>query len=81
MSEIKDNKKRKIFSGNVVGDKMDKTIVVKVDNVKMNSKYKKQYMVSKKFKVHDAANKYKIDDKVKFVECRPISKDKKWRVL
>lgn len=70
----------KIFSGVVVSDKMNKTIVVRVDEAKMNLKYKKHYISSKRYKVHDEKNKYKINDKVKFVECRPLSKDKRWRV-
>ncbi len=78
----KDSKKIiRSFSGVVVSDKMDKTIVVKVDNVKEHPKYKKRYFVSKSYKVHDEKNEFKVDDKVKFVECRPISKDKKWRVI
>lgn len=81
MPEIIENKKRRIFSGIVVNNKMNKTIVVKIDNVKTNAKYKKQFVTSKKYKVHDEANKYKIDDNVKFTECRPISKDKRWRAL
>ncbi len=76
-----DNKKRKIFSGIVVSDKMDKTVVVRVDEVKLNSKYGKQYKASKKFKVHDQENKYKIGDKINFTESRPLSKDKKWRAI
>lgn len=72
---------RKKFSGVVISDKSDKTIVVKVERVKMNSKYKKIYIVSKKYKVHDEKNSSKIGDKVSFVECRPISKDKKWRII
>ncbi|MFA5643926.1 MAG: 30S ribosomal protein S17 [Patescibacteria group bacterium] len=72
---------RKKFSGVVVSDKNDKTIVVKVERVKINKKYKKRYVVSKKYKVHDPKNSYKTGDKVVFVECRPISKDKKWRVI
>jgi small subunit ribosomal protein S17 len=72
---------RRKFSGVVVSDKMDKTIVVKVVSVKLDPKYKKRYSVSKKFKVHDEKNEYKEGDKVDFVECRPLSKDKKWRVL
>ncbi len=72
---------RKKFSGIVVSDKNDKTIVVNVERVKMNSKYKKRYVVTTKYKVHDEKNIYKIGDKVSFVECRPISKDKKWRVI
>jgi len=84
MDNNKDNNNKKIsrkFSGIVVSDKMDKTIVVNVQRVKINSKYKKSIFVSKKYKVHDDKNKYKINDKVSFVECRPLSKDKRWRVI
>lgn len=73
--------KRKKFSGIVVGDKMDKTIVVKVSRVKIHPKYKKRYFVSKKYKVHDEKNKFKSGDKAVFTECRPLSKQKKWRVV
>jgi small subunit ribosomal protein S17 len=69
------------FNGIVVSDKMDKTITVKVDRVKVHPKYKKRYTVSKKYKVHDEKNKFKEGDKVTFVECRPLSKDKRWRVI
>jgi len=72
---------RKKFTGVVVSDKSDKTIVVEVERVKINKKYKKRYIVSKKYKVHDEKNSSKIGDKVNFVECRPISKDKKWRIV
>lgn len=72
---------KKIYSGVVVSDKMDKTIVVKVDRVKINKKYNKQYTVSTKFKVHDEKKQYKVGDKVNFVECRPLSRDKRWRVI
>jgi small subunit ribosomal protein S17 len=72
---------RKKFSGVVTSDKGDKTIVVSVERVKMNEKYQKRYIVSKKYKVHDENNSCKLGDKVSFVECRPISKDKKWRVV
>ncbi|HPA25661.1 MAG TPA: 30S ribosomal protein S17 [bacterium] len=71
----------KSFTGVVVSDKMDKTIVVKVNRTKINTRYQKRYTVSKKYKVHDPENKHKIGDKVNFVECRPISKDKKWSVI
>ncbi len=87
MTKIKETTKkekkviRKKFNGVVVSDKMDKTIVVKVDRVKVHPKYKKRYSVSKRYKVHDEKNQYKEGDKVSFVECRPLSKDKKWRVL
>jgi len=72
---------KKIYSGIVVSDKMEKTIVVKVDRVKINQKYHKRYTVSKKFKVHDEKNKYKIGEQANFVECRPLSRDKRWRVI
>lgn len=69
------------FSGVVVSDKSDKTIVVKVESVKKHPKYHKRYTVSQKYKVHDEANTYKTGDKVTFVECRPLSRDKRWRVI
>ena len=64
--------------GIVVSDKMDKTVVVKVDRLKMHAKYKKKYKVSKKYKAHDAENEFKIGDKVEIVEVKPMSKEKKW---
>jgi len=72
---------RKKFSGVVVSDKSDKTIVVKVDTVKIHPKYKKRYTLSRKYKVHDEKNEFKAGDKVSFVECRPLSRDKRWRVV
>ncbi len=68
------------FRGLVVSDKMDKTIVVRVDHVRRHPKYEKQYTVSKKYKVHDEANAHKVGDVVEFIECRPLSKEKRWRV-
>ncbi|MEA2088800.1 MAG: 30S ribosomal protein S17 [Patescibacteria group bacterium] len=77
-----DNKTiKRIFNGVVMSDKMEKTIVVKVDRTKIHPKYKKRYVVSKRYKVHDAKNRFKEGDKVAFVECRPLSKDKRWRVI
>ncbi len=72
---------RKAFSGVVVSDKGDKTVVVKVETVKIHPKYRKRYTVSRKYKVHDENNQAKTGDSVKFVECRPLSKDKRWRLL
>ncbi len=71
----------KKFNGIVVSDKSDKTIVVNVDSVKVHPKYKKRYVVSQHYKVHDEKNEYKIGDKVIFIECRPLSRDKRWRVI
>jgi len=73
--------KQRTFRGTVVSDKMDKTIVVQVDHVRRHSKYEKQYTVSKKYKVHDEANAHKVGDVVEFIECRPLSKEKRWRVV
>jgi len=84
MTEQKQQTTKKVkrtFTGTVISDKMDKTIVVRVDRTKVHPKYKKRYTVSKKYKVHDEENKFKIGDKVNFVECRPLSKDKRWKVL
>jgi len=72
--------KRK-FSGVVISDKMDKTIVVRVVRVKLHPKYKKRYSLSRKYKVHDEKNRFKVGDKVGFVETRPLSREKRWRVL
>lgn len=75
-----ENTKPREFVGTVVSDKMSKTIVVRVDRVKSHPKYRKQYAVSDRYKVHDEKNEYKVGDKVTFVETRPYSKDKRWRV-
>lgn len=69
------------FQGTVISDKMDKTIVVEIRRIKKHPKYLKRYFVSKKFKVHDEKNEAKIGDKVIFEECRPISKDKRWKLI
>lgn len=78
---IEPKKIERKFSGIVTSTKMPKTLVVKVSRVKTHPKYKKQYIRSKKYKVHVESGEYKIGDKVNFVECRPISKDKKWRII
>jgi len=77
----KSTKIKRVFTGTVVSDRMDKTIVVRVDRTKLHRRYKKRYTVSKKYKVHDEQNKFKIGDKVKFIECRPLSKEKRWKVV
>ena len=77
----KNNIIKRKFSGVVVSDKMSKTIIARVDHIKIHAKYKKRYTASKKYKVHDEKGFYRDGDKVSFVECRPLSKDKKWRVL
>ncbi|MFA5778093.1 MAG: 30S ribosomal protein S17 [Candidatus Paceibacterota bacterium] len=73
--------KGKFLKGVVVSDKMDKTVVVSVSRFVKHPLYGKFYKISKKYKAHDEANKYKIGDKVEIVETRPISKDKKFKVV
>lgn len=71
---------RRTLSGVVVSDKMDKTIVVRVDRTVVHPKYGKRYVQSKKYAVHDEANAHKIGDQVTFMADRPRSKTKRWRV-
>ncbi len=65
----------------MVSDKVDKTVVVFVTRFKKHPKYKKYIKRSKKYKVHDEKNEYKKGDKVIIQECRPISKDKHFKVI
>ena len=72
---------RKTRVGKVVSDKMDKTVVVAiVDNVK-HPLYKKIIKNTVKFKAHDENNECRIGDRVEIMETRPLSKDKRWRVI
>lgn len=73
--------KRRRLQGIVVSDKMSKTIVVRVDRLKTHSKYKKQYTESKNYKVHDEKDEFHAGDLVIFEETRPLSHDKRWRVI
>lgn len=73
--------KRKIKTGVVVSDKMQKTIVVRVERLTRHPLYKKIIRRFKKFKAHDEKNSAKAGDTVKIVESRPLSKDKRWRLL
>ncbi|MFH1778756.1 MAG: 30S ribosomal protein S17 [Candidatus Omnitrophota bacterium] len=72
---------RKERIGIVVSDKMDKTIVVKVETLSRHPVYRKILRRSKKFKVHDGEKKAKIGDRVKIAETRPLSKEKRWRLI
>ena len=72
--------RRKELVGIVMSDKMDKTIVVKVIRLTRHPLYGKTLTKSKKFKVDDRENKARIGNKVKIVETRPLSKQKRWRL-
>ncbi len=72
---------RKVREGTVTSDKMDKTITVSVETVKQHPLYKKTIKTSKKYKAHDENNEAKAGDVVRIMETRPLSKDKRWRLL
>ena len=72
---------RRRLQGTVVSDKMQKTVVVKIDRMKTHPKYRKQYVVSSRFKAHDEEGAYKVGDEVVIEETRPLSKEKRWRVV
>ena len=72
---------KKQLTGTIISNKMQKTIVVRVERLKEHPKYKRRYRVYKKYKAHDEKGEYKVGDKVLIEECRPISKEKKWRVI
>ncbi|MBU0625086.1 30S ribosomal protein S17 [Patescibacteria group bacterium] len=80
---MEDNKQsqKRTFKGTVVSDRMIKTIVVRVDRMKVHPKYGKRFLQSKRFKVHDEKGECKVGDIVRFEETRPLSKDKRWRVI
>ncbi|MBU2633405.1 30S ribosomal protein S17 [Patescibacteria group bacterium] len=72
--------KRKKLKGEVVSDKMDKTVVVLVNRFIKHKQYGKFVKIGKKYKAHDEKNEYKIGDKVVIKETRPLSKDKSFEV-
>ncbi len=73
--------KRKVFIGRVVSDKMDKTVVVQVERLRQHPRYKKYIRYRKKFKAHDENNACRVGDVVRIMETRPLSKEKRWRVV
>ncbi len=70
-----------ILKGKVVSDKMDKTVVVSVSRFIKHPLYGKFYKVSKKYKAHDEGNTVKTGDSVEIIEVRPMSKDKRFKVV
>ena len=72
---------KKVYTGKVISDKMDKTVVVAVERLTRHPLYKKTIKKIAKFKAHDEENKCKAGDKGSIIESRPLSKDKRWRVL
>ncbi len=80
MEQTNKSKTKRNFFGTVVSKAGDKTIVVAVKREKLHPKYLKRYAVTKKYKVHDPQNQYNVGDEINFIECRPLSKDKRWIV-
>ena len=76
---VQNKASKRSFVGIVTSDKMDKTIVVTVATKKMHRLYKKYVTRVKKCKAHDEKNEAKVGDRVRIVECRPLSKNKCWR--
>jgi len=71
---------RKERTGTVVSDRMEKTIVVSLERTVMHPKYRKYLKRRSRVKAHDEANQCQVGDRVRIVECRPLSRDKRWRV-
>ena len=71
---------RKVRQGRVISDKMDKTVVVLVEQLVQHPVYKKYINRRKKYKAHDPENRCRIGDQVSIVETRPLSREKRWRV-
>jgi small subunit ribosomal protein S17 len=71
---------RKERSGTVVSDRMEKTIVVSLERTVMHPKYRKYLKRRSRVKAHDETNQCHVGDRVRIVECRPLSRDKRWRV-
>jgi small subunit ribosomal protein S17 len=74
-------KTKRQFTGTVVSDKMSKTVTVRVDRTVLHPKYHKRYTRSTKMKAHDEKGEYHVGDAVVIEECKPISRDKRWRVV
>ncbi len=79
--KVKGRNERKVLVGKVVSDKMEKTIVIAIETYKKHNLYHKRIKSTKKFKAHDEENQAKIGDIVKVMETRPLSKDKRWRLV
>ncbi len=72
---------RKVRVGTVVSDKMQNTVVVAIERLAAHPLYGRRLRITKKLKAHDEANQCKVGDRVRIMETRPLSKDKRWRVV
>ena len=81
METVQGSKNKQTFQGVVKSDKMDKTIVVEITMRKLHPLYKKYVTRSKSIKAHDEKNEAHAGDTVRVIECRPLSRDKRWRLV
>ncbi len=72
---------KKRLKGKIISNKMKKTLVVRVEQLKEHTKYKRRFKVHKNYKVHFDEGEYNIGDKLIIEECKPISRDKRWKVV
>ncbi len=72
---------KKRLTGMVISNKMEKTVVVQVEEIRKHPLYKRRYRFHKKYKAHNEKSDLKIGDKVVIEECRPMSKEKRWKVI
>ncbi len=79
--KIDSTTKPRILSGTVVSQKMKDTVVVAVTRFVKHPKYRKYQKITKRFKAHDAGNTKQVGEKVRIAECRPISKDKHFKII
>ena len=75
------NMPKKQLTGTIISNKMQKTIVVQVERIKEHPKYKRRYKFHKKYKAHLEDGEYQVGERVVIEECRPMSKEKRWKVL
>jgi len=80
-TETNDRNRRKTRTGKVVSDRMDKTVVVSIERLVKHTTYGRYVRQRSKFKVHDEKNECRIGDTIRFMETRPLSKDKRWRFV
>ena len=73
--------RRKVRVGRVISDRMDKTVVVSIERLVKHSTYGRYVRQRAKFKVHDENNECRVGDTIRFMETRPMSKDKRWRFV
>ena len=78
---MSDRNMRKTLVGKVASDKMDKTIVVSIEDSVKHKLYNKVINRSRRVKAHDEKNECRVGDRVKIMETRPLSKDKRWRLV